>query len=54
MGYRIPAWPDWPMEWDGIGWDTKIQPDPSRAELEDKTLKTDCDEMKTLCAAADH
>ena len=52
MGFVGRAWPDWPMKWDGIGWDTKIPPDPSRAEWEDKTYKTDCDEMKTLFSAA--
>ena len=52
MGFVGRAWPDWPMKWDGIGWDTKIPPDPSRAEWEDKTYKTDCDEKGSFCAAA--
>lgn len=52
MGFVWRACPDWPMKWDGIDGARKIPPDPSRAEWEDKTYKTDCDEMKTLCAAA--
>ena len=44
MGFVGRAWSDWPMKWDGIDGARKIPPDPSRAEWEDKTYKTDCDE----------
>lgn len=46
------AWPAWPMKWDGIGWEKKIPPDPSRAEWGTKLIKTDCDEKGLFCAAA--
>lgn len=40
------------MKWDGIGMGQKIPLDPSRAEWEDKTYKTDCDEKGLFLAAA--
>ena len=52
MGFVGRAWPAWPMEWDGIDVIRKIPPDPSRAEWDDKTYKTDCDEKGLFCAAA--
>ena len=45
------AWPDLLMEWDGIDGIIKIPPYPSRAEWEDKTYKTDCDEKGLYHAA---
>lgn len=39
------------MKWYGIGMGQKIPPDPSRAEWEDKTYKTDCDEKGLFHAA---
>lgn len=52
MGFVGRAWPDWPMELDGIDGIRKIPPDPSRAEWGTKLIKTDCDEKGLFLAAA--
>lgn len=52
MGFVGRAWPDWPMEWDGIDGIIKIPPYPSRAEWGTKLIKTDRDEKGLFHAAA--
>lgn len=51
MGAAWGAWPDWPMEWDGIDGIRKIPPYPSRAEWGTKLIKTDRDEKGLFHAA---